>query len=69
MFIEFRDLIYSLVEDNRIYNVTIVRQGEPGEDIVVAVSPNPDPTSFDSAECKGYVINNLAVVMFLAHEL
>ena len=56
MFIEFRDLIYSVVEDNRIYNVTIVRQGEPGEDIVIAVSPNPDPTSFDSAECKGMAV-------------
>ena len=56
MFIEFREMIYSVVEDNRIYNVTIVRQGEPGEDIVVAVSLNPDPISFDSAECKGMAV-------------
>ena len=56
MFIEFRDLIYSVVEDDHFYNVTILRQGEPGEDIVVMVSPNPDPTSFDSAECKGMAV-------------
>ena len=52
VFIEFQDATYSVVEDNQIYSVTIVRQGEPGEDIVVTVSPNPDPTSSDSAQCK-----------------
>lgn len=52
VFIEFRDLTYSIVEDDRIYNVTIVRQGEPGENMVISISSNPDPTSPDSAECK-----------------
>ena len=56
MFIEFRDLTYSVVEDNRIYNVTILRQGESGEDIVILVIPDADPTSFDSADCKGMAI-------------
>ena len=50
--IEFQDLSYSVVEDERIYNVTIVRQGEPGEDIVVSISPTVDTTSPDPAECK-----------------
>ena len=40
------------MEDDRIYNVTIVRQGEPGENMVISISSNPDPTSPDSAECK-----------------
>ena len=40
------------MEDERIYNVTIVRQGEPGEDIVVSISPTVDTTSPDPAECK-----------------
>ena len=52
VFIEFKDLTYSVVEDVRIYNVTIVKQGEPGEDIPVLILPNTDPTSADSAECK-----------------
>ena len=56
MFIEFRELTYFVVEDDRIYNVTILRQGEPGEDIVILVIPDVDPTSFDSADCKGLTI-------------
>ena len=52
MIIEFKDLTYSVVEDDRIYNVTIVKQGEPGEAIEVSILPNPDATSPDSAECK-----------------
>ena len=56
MFVEFRELMYFVVEDNRIYNVTILRQGEPGKDIVILVIPDADPTSFDSADCKEMVI-------------
>ena len=57
VFIEFRDLTYSVVEDDRIYNVTIVKQGEPGEDIVVTLLPTTDPTSSNSAECKRIAMN------------
>ena len=52
MFIEFKELTYSVVEDVSIYNVTIVRQGEPGKEIEVSIVPTPDPTSLDSAQCK-----------------
>ena len=50
--IEFRDLTYSVVEDDRIYNVTIVKQGEPGEDIAISIFPAIDPTALDPAGCK-----------------
>ena len=56
VFIEFQDVTYLVVEDNQIYSVTIVRQGEPGEDIIVTVNPNPDPTSSDSGQCKGMAV-------------
>ena len=56
VFIEFRNLTYSVVEDDLIYNITIVRQGEPRENIVIAIIPGPDPTSFDSATCKRIAI-------------
>ena len=52
MSIEFKDSAYSIVEDLRFYNVTIVKQGEPAEDIVVLIVPTTDPTSPDHAECK-----------------
>ena len=55
MVIEFKDLTYSVVEDDQIYNVTIVKQGEPGVPIEVSILSNPDPTSPDSAECKGMI--------------
>ena len=50
--IEFKDSAYSVVEDLHVYNVTIVKQGEPTEDIVVLIVPTTDPTSYDHAECK-----------------
>lgn len=50
--IEFKDSAYSVVEDLRIYNVIIVKQGEPAEDTVVFIVPTTDPTSPDHAECK-----------------
>ena len=40
------------MEDLHVYNVTIVKQGEPTEDIVVLIVPTTDPTSSDHAECK-----------------
>ena len=52
MLIEFRDVAYSVVEGVRFYNVTVVKQGEPGEDIVVSIFPSPDPTAVDTVECK-----------------
>lgn len=50
--IEFKDLEYSVVEGDRIYNVTVVKQGEPGEDIVVTISPIPDSSGPFPAMCK-----------------
>ena len=54
MIIEFREATYSVVEDNRAYTFTVVRQGEPGEDIVVSIFPSPDsrPGAIDPVECK-----------------
>ena len=54
MFIEFRDAAYSVVEDDRVYTFTVVRQGEPGEDILVSIFPSPDsrPGAVDPVECK-----------------
>ena len=49
-------MTYSVVEDVGIYNVTIVRQGEPGKEIEVSIVPTPDPTSPDSAQCKRIAI-------------
>ena len=49
MVIEFKDLTYSVVEDDQIYNVTIVKQGEPRPGAAIEVSIIPIP---DSAECK-----------------
>ena len=49
MFIEFKELAYSLVEGAGRYNVTIVRQGEPGGDIVVSIFQQPDPLNPDGA--------------------
>lgn len=45
--IEFKDLVYSLVEGDRVYDVTIVKQGEPEENIVVLILPEAD-----TAVCK-----------------
>ena len=65
VFIEFKDLTYSVVEDVRIYNVTIVKQGEPGEDIVLLIVPNTDPTSSDSAECKRMSLIDSRMLLFI----
>ena len=68
MFIEFQDLTYSVVEDEEIYNVTIVKRGEPGEDIQVLILPNPDPTSANSAACKRTAILLTIALQFLYYE-
>ena len=53
VFIEFKDLAYSVVEGVSRYSVTVIKQGEPGEDILVAIFPESDPANPDcTAECK-----------------
>ena len=52
VFVEFKDSDYFVVEDHRLYNVTVVKHGEPKNKTKVAVSFIPDPTSHDPAECK-----------------
>ena len=52
MFIEFSSATYSVVEDDRLYSVTVVRQGEPGENITVSIFLEVDSTSPDPVECK-----------------
>ena len=62
MLIEFRDLAYSVVEGARFYNVTVVKQGEPGEDIVVSIFPSEDSTAVDTVECKRITVYSKAAV-------
>lgn len=50
--IEFKDSAYSVVEGVRVYNVTLVKRGEPEEDIAVSIFPSPDYTAVDTAERK-----------------
>ena len=71
MLIEFRDVAYSVVEGVRFYNVTVVKQGKPGEDIVVSIFPSPDPTAVDTVECKSYnnSVIKAAVVTFIVYKL
>lgn len=65
VFIEFKDLAYSLIEGDRVYQVTIVKQGEPGENIVVLIIPE-----VETAECKRLAIQlKVSVVVFLAYKL
>ena len=47
--VEFKDSAYSVIEDQKDFNVTLVRQGEPGQDIVVSIIPN---VSGGTALCK-----------------
>ena len=69
MFIEFKDPAYSVVEDDLIYEVTIVKQGEPQEEIVVSIFPIADPTAFDTADCKRTTIYlKVAVILFLVYK-
>ena len=46
---EFKDSTYSVIEDQKIFNVTLLRQDEPGQDIVVSIIPNTDG---GTARCK-----------------
>ena len=52
--IEFKDsaYIYSVVEGIRVYSVTIVKQGEPTQDLVISIFPSPDSTAADTVKCK-----------------
>ena len=40
--VEFRENVYSVVEDIGIYNVTVVKQGNSLQDIVVNIIPAPE---------------------------
>ena len=54
MIIQFRDVIYSVVEGVRVYNVTVEKEGEPGLDLLISIFPSPDSTAADTVECKSY---------------
>ena len=55
MVIEFKDspYVYSVVEGIRVFSVTVVKQGEPTQDLVISIFPSPDSTAADTVECKG----------------
>ena len=46
--VEFKESTYSVIENQMVFNVTLMRQGEPGQDIVVFILPN---TSAGTARC------------------
>ena len=48
---EFSQSAYSVIEDERVFNITVVRQGEPGQDIVVSILPDTDPNA-GTARCE-----------------
>ena len=58
-------MAYSVVEGVRFYNITVVRQGEPGEDIVVSIFPSEDSTAVDTVECKSYSTTVYSVAMYI----
>ena len=39
--VEFREAAYSVIEDELFFNVTLVKQGDPGQNIVVGIIPVP----------------------------
>ena len=41
MLVEFREAAYSVIENEAFFNVTLVKQGDPGQDIVVGIIPVP----------------------------
>ena len=47
-------MTYSVVEGVRVYNVTVEKEGEPGENLVISIFPSPDTTATDTVECKSY---------------
>ena len=36
---EFKETAYSVIEGDRVFNVTLVKQGDPGQNIAVAIIP------------------------------
>ena len=38
---EFKDASYSVIEDEAVFNVTLVKQGDPGQSITVGIIPLP----------------------------
>ena len=47
VFVEFKESSYSVVEDDSMFNVTLVKQGNPMQDILVFIIPVPG-----TAKCK-----------------
>ena len=47
MLIEFSEATYSVIEDVSVFNVTLVKQGDPAQNIQVGIIPVPG-----SARCK-----------------
>ena len=45
---EFKESVYSVVEDDGIYNVTVVKQGRSLQDIVVNIIPAPETAKRES---------------------
>ena len=46
---EFSQSAYSVIEDQWVFNVTLVRQGEPEQDILVSILP---VTTAGTARCE-----------------
>ena len=44
LFVEFKESSYSVVEDDSIFNVTLVKQGNLMQDILVFIIPIPGIT-------------------------
>ena len=38
---EFTEVAYSVIEDEAVFNVTVVKQGDPGQNILVGIIPLP----------------------------
>lgn len=45
--VEFKESIYSVIEDVSVYNVTVVKRGNSMQNIVVQIIPSPE-----TAKCK-----------------
>ena len=47
---EFKEISYSVIEDEQVFNVTVVKQGDPGQDILVSIIPIVNTAG--TARCK-----------------
>lgn len=47
--VEFKDTVYSVIEDETVFEVTLVKQGDPGQSITVSILPNE---TVGTARCK-----------------